>query len=175
MSVTDAETPAPTKGSKLSLLLGLVLAIAGGAGGFVATTSGLLPFGSADDAEKADADQAGDSDPAAEDGYGDGPPKGATAFVPIDPLVVNLPSPEGRVYLRFTAQMEVPPGRESDVAALMPRIVDVLNGYLRAIGAEELDDPAILHRLRGQMLRRIQIITGADAVRDLLIMEFILN
>jgi flagellar FliL protein len=32
-----------------------------------------------------------------------------------------------------------------------------------------------LTRLRGQMLRRVQIVVGKDRVRDLLIMDFVLN
>ena len=57
----------------------------------------------------------------------------------------------------------------------MPRIVDVMNGYLRALDAAELENPAALVRLRAQMLRRIQIVTGEGRVRDLLITEFVLN
>ena len=58
---------------------------------------------------------------------------------------------------------------------LLPRIVDVMNGYLRALDAAELENPAALVRLRAQMLRRIQIVTGEGRVRDLLITEFVLN
>jgi flagellar FliL protein len=57
----------------------------------------------------------------------------------------------------------------------MPRVIDVLNGYLRAVEPGDFDDPAILGRLRAQMLRRVQIVTGTERVRDLLIMEFVLN
>jgi len=32
-----------------------------------------------------------------------------------------------------------------------------------------------LLRLRSQMLRRVQVVTGEGRVRDLLIMEFVLN
>jgi len=58
---------------------------------------------------------------------------------------------------------------------LKPRIVDVLNGYLRAVTFAEMADPNALARLRGQMLRRIQVVTGEGRVKDLLIMEFVLN
>jgi flagellar protein FliL len=57
----------------------------------------------------------------------------------------------------------------------MPRIVDVLNGYLRAVEVREFEDPAALVRLRAQMLRRVQIVTGEGRVRDLLVTEFVLN
>ena len=58
---------------------------------------------------------------------------------------------------------------------LLPRVTDVLNGYLRAVSVEKLEEPTALIMLRAQMLRRIQIITGEGRVRDLLIMEFVLN
>jgi flagellar FliL protein len=57
----------------------------------------------------------------------------------------------------------------------MPRVVDVLNGFLRAVDVTDLEDPAALLRLRAQMLRRVQIVTGEGAVRDLLVMEFVVN
>jgi flagellar FliL protein len=61
------------------------------------------------------------------------------------------------------------------VTHLLPRILDVLNGYLRAVELAELEDPDALVRLRAQMLRRIQIVTGQGMVRDLLVTEFVLN
>ncbi len=53
--------------------------------------------------------------------------------------------------------------------------MDVLNGYLRAVDVPALEDPSSLIRLRAQMLRRVQIVTGEGRVRDLLIIEFVLN
>ena len=57
----------------------------------------------------------------------------------------------------------------------MPRVLDVLNTYLRAVDVRDLEQPSAIPRLRAQMLRRIQVVTGPDRVRDLLITEFILN
>jgi flagellar FliL protein len=57
----------------------------------------------------------------------------------------------------------------------MPRILDVLNSYLRAIDVASIEDPQAMARLRAQMLRRIQIVTGEGRVRDLLVTEFVLN
>lgn len=97
------------------------------------------------------------------------------AFVPLDPLMMSLgPQAQART-LKFAAELEVEPGSEETVAALRPRILDVLNGYLRAVDESELEDPAYLYILRAQMLQRIQVVVGEDKVRDLLILEFILN
>ena len=57
----------------------------------------------------------------------------------------------------------------------MPRVLDVLNSYLRAVEVSDLEDPSALVRLRAQMLRRVQIVTGEGRVRDLLVTEFVLN
>lgn len=99
----------------------------------------------------------------------------AVAFVPLDPMIVSLPGGGVSTHLRFSAQLEVNPEYTEEVETLKPRIVDVLNGYLRAVEIAELSDPAVLVKLRGQMLRRIQVVVGDGRVRDLLIMEFVMN
>ena len=66
-------------------------------------------------------------------------------------------------------------GLAAEVEAIKPRIVDVLNGYLRAIDIASLEDPATLPRLRAQMLRRVQVVTDPGRVEGILIMEFVLS
>jgi len=150
------------KKSKLPLVIGLVLAILGGAGGFMAVKTGLL-FGQASQNSHANSERE------------NLPALAPVAFVPLDPLIINLPNQSGRQFLRFAAQLEVNPAYQADIEAIKPRIVDVLNGYLRAVEVSDLEDPSALLRLRAQMLRRVQVVTGTDRVRDLLIMEFVLN
>jgi flagellar protein FliL len=153
----------PKKRSKLPLLLGLVLALAGGGGGFMAVQMGLI------------GGQADDSHGEEEMALAELPPIAPVAYVAIDPLTVNLPRDSGRQFLRFVAQVEVVPDAASEVEQLRPRIVDVMNGYLRAVEPADFEDPAVLNHLRSQLLRRIQVVTGEGRVRDLLIQEFILN
>jgi len=57
----------------------------------------------------------------------------------------------------------------------MPWIQDVLNTYLRAVSETDLESPAMLDRLRAQMLHRVQVVSGEGLVRDFLISEFVLN
>jgi flagellar FliL protein len=59
------------------------------------------------------------------------------------------------------------------VERLSPRVLDILNSYLRAIDIAILEDPGALITVRAQMLRRIQIVIGEDFVTDLLITEFV--
>lgn len=159
----DSAGAGQKKGSKLPLLLGLVFAALGGGGGFFAAQSGLLNVSQGTE----HSDTASDSHAAS--------PELAVSFVALDPLVISLPGTGGRDHLRFAAQLEVPPAYAAEVEAIKPRIVDVLNGYLRAVDLAELEDPAALGRLRAQMLRRVQVVTGAERVNDLLIMEFVLS
>ena len=157
---TQEETP--KKASKLPLVIGLVLALLGGGGGFFAVYSGLIlaPEKTKHVAEEESFEKVKDMP--------------NVAFVPVDPMVISLSSGRAR-HLRFQAQLEVGTPYEAEVTKLMPRVVDVLNSYLRALDPEDLEAGSALIRLRAQMLRRVQIVTGGDRVRDLLIMEFVLN
>ena len=153
------------KGSKTPLLVGLVLALLAGGGGFYAVRSGLIGGGGGQAAHAA-----ADPAPVAV------PPMPDVSYVAVDPLVIGLGGgATGAGFLRFKADLEVNAAHADEVHKLMPRIVDVLNGYLRAVDPSLLADRTALVRLRSQMLRRIQIVTGEGRVRDLLIQEFVLN
>lgn len=161
--MADPEPPepdAPKKRSRLPLLIGLAGALLAGGGGFYATWSGMM---FATPTEK---------HATGEEGV---PALPAIAFVPVDPMVISLGPAADSAHLSFTAHLEVTNERVGEVTMLMPRILDVLNGYLRAVEVAQLEDPAALVRIRAQMLRRIQIVTGEGRVRDLLITEFVLN
>lgn len=157
----ESTEAAPKKSSKMPLIIGLVLAILGGGGGFYATWSGMI----LGDAKHAAADPA----KATVEGLPD------IAFVPVDPLTVALNDRPEKVHLHFRAQLEVPAAYKADVELLLPRVMDVLNGYLRALQTADIENPSALARLRAQMLRRVQIVTGQGRVNDLLIMEFVIN
>ncbi len=159
----DVEPPeeAPKKSSKMPLILGLSLALIGGGGGFYAAWSGMILGPS-------DAGAAVPGAPAVE-----GLPN--IAFVEVEPLTVAMQGGTEKSHLRFRAQLEVPAAYQRDVELLLPRVTDVLNSYLRALQASDIENPSALARLRAQMLRRVQIVTGQGRVNDLLIMEFVIN
>ncbi|MBM7066221.1 flagellar basal body-associated protein FliL [Actibacterium sp. 188UL27-1] len=158
---SEAEAEAPPKKSKLPPLIGLVLAVALGGGGFYATYSGLIG-GTGDKGEDVAHEKPAAALP-------------SVAFVPIDPLIISLNEAGHTSHLRFRGHLEVVDGQSDEVATLMPRVSDVLNGYLRALSTQELEDPTSLLRLRAQMLRRVQLVVGDGRVRDLLITEFVIN
>lgn len=178
--MTDAAATATSeapKGGKKGLLFGVVGAALLGGAGFFGVYSGLLDPGLL-------TGSSGGGHGAASSGHGAEGGLGATAgagplagiaFVSMDPITISLPPGSSARHLRFTGQLEVDPERAAAVTQLMPRILDVLNTYLRAVEVRDLEQPASIPRLRAQMLRRIQVVTGEGQVRDLLITEFILN
>jgi flagellar FliL protein len=155
-AAATADDPAPARPRRrlIPILLGFVLGVAAAGGGFIAARDGLI------DIPKS---------------MGANPQAPATVFVEVPQVVISLgPSVRSR-HLRFSSQVEVPAGAQAEVARLMPRILDVLNGYLRAVDPADLENPAAMVRLRAQMLRRVQMVAGPDRAIDLLITEFVLN
>ena len=156
--IADAPT---NKKSRKGFLIGIILSVVLGGGSFFATYSGML---GGHGTEKDAPDHA--------EPIVDLP---SVAFVELDPLVISLGSSSKSRHLRFRGSLEVVPGHETDVGHLLPRVIDLLNAYLRAVDVTVLEDPAALIELRAQMLRRVQLVTGEGRVRDLLILEFVLN
>ncbi len=153
----DTALDAPPKKSFLPIMIGTVLMLIFGAGTFYALYSGLI-LGSdkPKDTQTASASQPG------------------VGYISLDPMIISLGSSAPR-HLRFSAQLEVPLGFQPEVELLKPRVIDILNSYLRAVDISDLEDPNALIRIRAQMLRRVQVITGEGRVNDLLIIEFVFN
>jgi flagellar protein FliL len=145
--------------SRKPLLLSISLALLGGGIGFYVVQADLLKF------PESMSEGANSTVPALPD----------VRYIPLDPLVISLRPDGGARHLRFTAQLEVPTTHLAEVELLRPRVIDVLNGFLRAVEPNDLEGPAALTRLRAQMLRRVRIVVGEGRIRDLLIMEFILS
>lgn len=158
----EADDEPKKKSSKLPLILGLVLAIAGGAGSFFAIYSGMILGG--DPPEEMAGENPTDEMPVPD-----------VAFVEVEPLLIGIGRGRTERHLRFRAQLEVPAAERSAVEKVLPRVVDVMNTYLRAIEIQDLEDPSALVRLRAQLLRRVKVVTGPARVNDLLIMEFVMS
>lgn len=141
-----------TKGGRLKpLMLSLGLAAMGAGAGWYAVSSGTL-------------DELLSGSP--------GTIQRDVAFVPVDPLTVGVGNGK---FLRFAAQLEVRKGHDADVTHAMPRIVDVMNTYLRSVDLVDLESPVALLDIRAQMLRRVDLAVGGDVVTDLLVMEYVVN
>ncbi|SDX86817.1 flagellar basal body-associated FliL family protein [Citreimonas salinaria] len=169
--MADATVDAPVEGkksSKMPLIIGAVLAVLGGAGGFFVVQ--MNPLGLFGGADKAHATEEGKDSV-----YHDPTPLGDVGFVEVPPIVISLgPTADGRT-LRFRTSLEVPAQHATAVTAIVPRVQDVLNSYLRALEPTDFEAPGALIRLRSQLLRRVKLVAGDDHVRDLLVLEFIVN
>ncbi|WP_170762737.1 flagellar basal body-associated FliL family protein [Ruegeria lacuscaerulensis] len=165
--MTDAtaeQADTPEKPGKKRVIIGVILALAGAAGGYFLTTSGLLPYGGMPAAGEAGETEKGKAVKALPQ----------VGFVDLPPVIVSVNAGNSR-HLKFHAQLEVNTGHITDVEKMKPRIMDVLNGYLRALEVSDLEDSLALMRIRGHLLRRMEIVVGEGRVRDVLVMEFVLN
>ncbi|WP_299921714.1 flagellar basal body-associated FliL family protein [uncultured Pelagimonas sp.] len=167
-TVDDADVE-EKKPSKLPMIIGIVLALAGGGGGFFAVQSGLLGGG-----QEAAAHDSGSEDHAQDDAV-ETAPLPDVSFIEVPQLVISLGPRAQANHLRFRASLEVPKKHAVEVEGILPRVQDVLNSYLRALEPRDLEAPGALIKLRGQMLRRVRLVAGEGRVRDLLVLEFVLN
>ncbi len=174
--MTDAPDPAdedsPPKKKSKALLFGLIGAVALGGGTFYGVYSGMIPLPFGGDEKVAAADEGDEKDE--EDHYSN-PATTATAFVPLEAMVISLGPEAKSKHLQVKVSIEVEPGTELDVQTITPRINDVLNTYLRAIDGSDLENPRSMTRMRAQMLRRVRLVAPQGAVRDVLIQQFVLN
>lgn len=177
----EAEVP-PKSGKKKLLLFGgiglvLLLGAAGGAAWFFGLLGG---HASADMA----ADEAG-AHATAEDGHGGdghggdghGDEAAGVVFVDMPDVLVNLQSGGQRIrFLKLKAALEV---ASEDVAtrveALMPRIMDSFQLYLRALTVEEVSGSGGLQRLKEELAARVNFAVQPTRVDDVLVKEMLVQ
>lgn len=161
---TTGDDAAP-KRSRAPLLIGVALALLLGGGGFFATFSGMvaLPFGGGD---------AKQGKPAPREAFA---PGSLPAFVAVGEMVIPLGPNAKAKFLVIEMQIETRPEDAPAFEALKPRILDVLNTYLRAVEEADVEAPGATLRLRAQMLRRVRAVSAPAEPRDLLITAFVLK
>lgn len=173
------------------LLGGLVPVVMGGAAAGLAFFLSPAPTTCAatakaeDGAEDAKAGETDEAHGEADAGHGEKKAKKSSGhgekekndfvFVPMDPLVVTLGPEAEAKYLKITINLETEKGNEADVAGLMPKLRDVLNGYLRALDEADLAEPSNMSRIRAQMLRRLQLVAPDAGISNVLITDFVLT
>lgn len=175
----EATGKAPAKKKKFPLIAAAMMsAMAMGGGSFFVVYSGLVDLpplpGTASHGTVTDDSHAATSaeGPIEADNHADG---FKADFVTLEPLVVPLGASADAALLRTTLVLETTPDRAGEVTAATPRVMDVLNTFLRAVEERVLTDPREMARLRAQMLRRVRLVTPQGAVRDILIQEFVLS
>ncbi|MFO6464903.1 flagellar basal body-associated protein FliL [Jannaschia sp. KMU-145] len=157
----DADDGAKTarKGGALKWIAVLLLGLGLGAGGFY-----VMFTGAADDILARTVDP--EPDTAASAGL---------TFLELEPIIVSIGGPGSIRNLRFRAALQIAPDADSLARSLQPRMMDIATTYLRAVPMEMLEEPTSLIRIRAQLLRRFQMLTGPDTVEDLLVSEFVMT
>lgn len=101
--------------------------------------------------------------------------RGEIGVFVLRPIVVTL-MPQGRVrYLKVSLAIETSPDAEDAFIGNELRLIDVLNGYLRAVPVSAIEDPAAMARIREQVARRIRFVMDESPVDAVLITDFILT
>jgi flagellar FliL protein len=103
------------------------------------------------------------------------PPK--VAFYDVPDIIVNIQSADGSpAYLKLGTSLELNTEEEkAGMTALMPRIVDQFQGYLRELRIDDLKGSAGVLRLKEELLRRINVAAAPYHVRDVLLKEMIVQ
>ncbi len=141
----------------LFVILPLVLLLAGGAGYY------FFFFKKAQDETKADKPP---------------PPPKTYVFYNLPGFVVNLPSSTaGRTsFLKVTISLELDSQADvPKVQAVMPRIVDHVQSYLRELRPEDVKGTAGISRMRQEMLDRVVAAAPGAKVDDVLLQELLLQ
>lgn len=166
------------KGGKLMLVVGLVVLLAAGAAG--AWYAGLLPIGTANDAEHAADDEHGAaashaSAKAGDHGKGGGPGT-VGSMRPLDPFLANLADEAQSRYLKMTLQVEFV-GAEAPPAfdARLPQIRDVILTLVTSKTFADIRTPEGKERLREDVIDRINHVLAQDAVKSVYFTEFIVQ
>ncbi|HEY0281438.1 MAG TPA: flagellar basal body-associated FliL family protein [Rhizomicrobium sp.] len=95
----------------------------------------------------------------------------------VPDLIVNIQNADGSsAYLKLSVSLELYSEAEKPgLQALMPRIVDQFQGYLRELRVDDIKGSAGIMRLKEEMLRRINVAAAPYRVRDVLLKEMIVQ
>lgn len=102
---------------------------------------------------------------------------GSGLFVPIPTMIVNLNSDDGTPrYLRLTVQLEMASAEDGEaVKAVLPRVVDQFQTYLRELRMKDLRGSAGIYRLQMELLWRVNQAAAPVTVKDVLFQEILIQ
>lgn len=167
---------------KIILFFVLPLFILAGVGGglyFTGKLDGLLGGGGGGAEEHADAGHAKKKS----DGHGGGHDDGhggydaGAYFLEIPNMVVNLSGEDGQPrYLRLSVQLELSSlDDQHAVEAVMPRVVDQFQTYLRELRIRDLRGSQGIYRLQMELLSRVNAAAYPVEVKDVLFQEILIQ
>lgn len=101
----------------------------------------------------------------------------ATGFLEIPTMIVNLNSPEGSPrYLRLSVQLELEdPADLPAVQAVIPRVVDQFQTYLRELRVKDLRGSGGIYRLQMELLWRVNQAAAPAKIKDVLFQEILIQ
>lgn len=105
--------------------------------------------------------------------------KKPVAFLDVGDIVLNLaqdnPGDKPR-YLRVKIALEVKDAKiVGDVQPLMPRVLDIFQVFMRELRPSDIDGSGGVHRLREELLRRVNIAVFPSKVDAVLFKELVLQ
>lgn len=166
---STATTPRHGRRSLLALAAGTTIALGGGA---VATAhfAGWL--------RAAPVPSAGGHAFASEDGaHGDADPAMVIGFVDLPDIIVNLQSDSSRMrFLKLRIALEVTGEANADsVRKLLPRVLDGLQLYLRALSVDDLKGVAGMQRIKEELTARVNLAVEPAQVDAVLLKEMLVQ
>jgi flagellar FliL protein len=96
-----------------------------------------------------------------------------TGYLELKPLTISLQ--ENARILKIGITLEILAGEEDYIDPNDPKVRDAFMGYLRALRLEQIEDAAFMAQMRAQLLRRAQLILGAENIRAILITDFLVR
>ncbi len=187
-----AEESSGGSGMKKILIILVPLLLLGGGGAglyFTGMLDSFLGGGAEEHAEGEEGDHGEGGDHAADDGHGGGDDHGgghgddghggggSGAFIEIPTMLVNLNSDDGNPrYLKLTVQLELDdPSKKEAVEAVIPRVVDQFQTYLRELRVRDLRGSAGIYRLQMELLWRVNKAASPNKVKDVLFQEILIQ
>jgi len=101
----------------------------------------------------------------------------AAVFFPLEELIVNL-NTGGRksTFLKLRVSLELDSAKDvSRIEAVMPRVMDNFQVYLRELRVEDLKGSAGMYRLREELLIRVNSAAAPAKVNDVLFKELLVQ
>ena len=99
------------------------------------------------------------------------------AFSDVPDILVNIQSSDGTpAYLKLSLSLEMDNELEkTGMTALMPRLVDQFQSYLRELRVDDLKGSEGVLRLKEELLRRVNASAAPYKVRDVLLKQMIIQ
>jgi len=165
MEAASAPEVEPGKGGmkKIILIVVAALLVIGAVMAGLVFSGIFNPFAKKDAAEQAAAEAP--------------PPPKSAVFLDLPDILVNLNSANRRTnFLKVSISLEVESAADvQKLQALMPRIIDSFQIYLRELRLEDLRGSAGMYRLREDLLRRINEAARPVKVNDVLFKELLVQ